>query len=85
MTEKSKDPTTLKQLTETAARIRTVLVNNGRTDTTVYGLLMSLNDDYERGAKPKTIKKEFRDAITLAHEQFSDYFRLDEQPKKEVE
>ena len=70
MTDKTKSPATLSELRETAQHVRNVLVDNAKTNTVVYGLLLSLEDDAERGAKPKTIKKEFQDAILLAQEQY---------------
>lgn len=84
MTEKKDSSTPLPELVETAQHVRNVLIDNSKTDTLVYGLLLSLNDDYERGAKPKTIKKEFQDAISLAHEQFH-YLFFGESSKKEDE
>ena len=71
----------IKALTETAQNVRNVLVQNGRTDTLVYGLLMSLNDEVERGSTRQTLRKELQEAISVAHEQFSHLF-FDEQPKK---
>lgn len=91
MTKKSEVSPTLPELAATGQHIRDIFIDNAKTDTLVYGLLLSLHDDYERGAKPKTIKKEFSEAIALAHEQFSFLFfteknpAVDEQPKKEDE
>ena len=63
---------------ELAQHIRNVLVNNSKTDTLVYGLLLSLNDDVERGVKRKTLKKEIMAACSIAHEQFHYLFFDDE-------
>jgi len=78
MTDKKKEiPVTyapLKELHELSQHVTSVLVDNAKTDTLVYGLLLSLQDEVNRGATRKTLRKEIDGAIAIAHEQFHHLF-----------
>lgn len=73
MTKKPKFESPIDHI-ELLQHVRNVLIDNARTDTLVYGLLLSLADDVERGVTRRTLKKEIGEAISLAHEQFSHLF-----------
>jgi len=77
----SKKPTyaSLAELSKTSTHIRGVLVDNAKTDTLVYGLLLSLQDEVDRGATRKSLRKEIDEAIAIAHQQFDYLFFHDEQ------
>ena len=51
-----------------------MLVDNAKTNTLVYGLLLSLQDDVNRGSTRKTLRKEIDEGIAIAHEQFGQFF-----------
>ncbi len=72
----------LKELHKLSKHITGVLVDNGKTDTLVYGLLLSLQDDVDRGSVRKSLRKEIDEAIAIAHEQFGYlFFPVDEKLK----
>lgn len=73
MTKKT-ESMTLKELREHSEHIRNVMIDNARTDTLVYGLLSSLQDDFDRGVNRKTLRKELQEAIVIAQEQFKHLF-----------
>lgn len=79
MTKKQKIESPIDRM-ELLQHVRNVLIDNARTDTLVYGLLLSLADDVERGMKRRTLNKEIDEAIALAQEQFSHLF-FDEEVK----
>ncbi len=78
MAEKKKEiPVTyapLKELDETSRHITGVLVDNAKTDTLVYGMLLSLQAEVDRGVTRKSLRKEIDEGIAIAYEQFSILF-----------
>ncbi|MBA7532149.1 hypothetical protein ES705_24375 [subsurface metagenome] len=80
--EKNLRGQTMRELQDLSEHILDVLVKNAKTDTLVYGLLLSLLDDSKRGITRKTLKKEIVEAIKIAHLQFGYlFFPDDEQPE----
>lgn len=69
----------MRELQDLTEHVLNVLVDNGKTHTLVYGLLLSLIEESKRGITRKTLKKEIHDAIDIAHEQFG-YLFYDDEP-----
>jgi len=81
MTEEKKIAQTMRELQDLSEHVLSVLVDNGKTHTLVYGLILSLIEESKRGITRKTLKKEINEAIAIAHEQFGYLFFNDEPAK----
>lgn len=75
----------MQDLQDLCEHILDVLVKNAKTNTLVYGLLLSLLDDSKRGITRETLGKEMEEAIIIAHKQFGYLFFPDDKPACDID
>lgn len=82
--EKNLRGQTMYELQALSEYILDVLVENAKTNTLIYGMLLSLLDDSRRGVGRITLKKEIEEAIEIAYLQFGYLFFPDDEPSCDI-